>query len=109
MPRPPVPRSNSMRARDKINCVVCHSNGLPGLRQLPPWRGREVLAAVQDRKTAKANAPYVYTLLRHTPRSGTMLDPKVKDALPNYGRDPDLEGHDASQHPAEDAAHGKLQ
>jgi hypothetical protein len=39
-------------------------------------------------KTAHVGSPYQYTLLRHTPTVRTMLDPKVKDALPNYGAVP---------------------
>jgi len=69
---------------DKINCVVCHSTVYRGCENCHLGTGAKSSLQFKIGKTARANAPYVYTLLRHTPTVRTMFDAKVKDALPNY-------------------------
>ena len=69
---------------DKINCVVCHSTVYRGCENCHLGAGAKSALQFKIGKTAHAGSPYQYTLLRHTPTLRTTLDPKVKDALPNY-------------------------
>jgi hypothetical protein len=69
---------------DKINCVVCHSTVYRGCENCHLGAGATSSLQFKIGKTAHPDSPYQYTLLRHTPTVRTMLDPKVKDALPNY-------------------------
>ena len=69
---------------DKINCVVCHSTVYRGCDNCHLGQGAKSSLQFKIGKTAYPDSPYQFTLLRHTPTVRTMLDPKVKDALPNY-------------------------
>jgi hypothetical protein len=69
---------------DKINCVVCHSTVYRGCENCHLGTGAKSSLQFKIGKTAHPGSPYQYTLLRHTPTVRTMLDAKVKDALPNY-------------------------
>jgi len=69
---------------DKINCVVCHSTVYRGCDNCHLGKGATSSLQFKIGKTAHPGSSYQYTLLRHTPTVRTMLDPKVKDALPNY-------------------------
>jgi thiosulfate/3-mercaptopyruvate sulfurtransferase len=70
---------------DKINCVVCHSTVYKGCESCHLGEGAKSTLQFKIGKTAHpGSSRYQYTLLRHTPTVRTMLEPKVKDALPNY-------------------------
>lgn len=69
---------------DKINCVVCHSTVYRGCENCHLGTGAKSSLQFKIGKTAHADSPYQYTLLRHTPTVRTMMDPKVKDALSSY-------------------------
>jgi hypothetical protein len=69
---------------DRLACVVCHSTVYRGCDNCHLGEGAKSTLQFKIGRTARAGAPYEYTLLRHVPTVRTMLDPKVKDAQPGY-------------------------
>ena len=70
--------------KDKINCVVCHSTVYKGCQNCHLGKGATSSLQFKIGRSSRPDAPYEITLLRHVPTVRTMLDPKVKEALPNY-------------------------
>ncbi|MBI4840999.1 MAG: hypothetical protein HY803_07980, partial [candidate division NC10 bacterium] len=70
--------------QDRVNCVVCHSTVYRGCENCHLGAGAKSSLQFKIGKTARADAPYQITLLRHVPTVRTMLDPKLKDGMPNY-------------------------
>jgi hypothetical protein len=73
---------------DKINCVVCHSTVYRGCNNCHVGQGAKSTLQFKIGKSARPDAPYTYTLLRHVPTVRDMWDAKVKDAMPNYDAEP---------------------
>jgi thiosulfate/3-mercaptopyruvate sulfurtransferase len=73
---------------DRVNCVVCHSTAYRGCETCHVGEGAKSSLQFKIGKTARPDAPYAFTLLRHTPTVRTMLDPKVANAMPNYDATP---------------------
>jgi len=69
---------------DRINCVVCHATVYRGCENCHIGEGAKSSLQFKIGKSARPDAPYQYTLLRHVPTVRTMLDPRVKDGMPNY-------------------------
>lgn len=70
--------------RDTVNCVVCHSTVYRGCDGCHLGEGAKSSLQFKIGVTSRAKAAYRYTLLRHVPTLRTTLDPKLKDAMPNY-------------------------
>ena len=73
---------------DKISCVVCHATVYRGCENCHVGAGAKSSLQFKIGKSARPDAPYLYTLLRHVPTVRTMWDPKVKDAMPAYDAEP---------------------
>ena len=74
--------------QDKINCVVCHATVYRGCENCHVGAGAKSSLQFKIGRSARADAPYTYTLLRHVPTVRTMWDPKVEDAMPGYDAEP---------------------
>ena len=70
--------------QDRVTCVVCHSTVYRGCENCHVGAGAKSSLQFKIGKTARTDAPYQFTLLRHVPTVRTMLDPKLKDGMPNY-------------------------
>ncbi len=74
--------------KDQVNCVVCHATVYRGCENCHLGRGAKSSLQFKIGKSARSDAPYQFTLLRHVPTVRTMLDPKLKDGMPNYDAAP---------------------
>jgi thiosulfate/3-mercaptopyruvate sulfurtransferase len=81
---------------DKVNCVVCHSTVYRGCESCHVGQGATSSLQFKIGLTDRTGVTYRYTLLRHVPTVRTMLDPVVKDALPNHDAVPTW--HDTTPH-----------
>jgi thiosulfate/3-mercaptopyruvate sulfurtransferase len=69
---------------DKLACVVCHATAYRGCENCHVGTGAKAALQFKIGRTMRADAPYAYTLLRHVPAVRTMLEARVKGALPGY-------------------------
>jgi len=70
--------------RDRINCVVCHATVYRGCENCHVGAGAKSALQFKIGRSARPDAPYTYTLLRHVPTVRGMWDAKVADAMPGY-------------------------
>lgn len=73
---------------DKVNCVVCHATVYRGCENCHVGEGAKSSLQFKIGLSSRPDAPYRYTLLRHVPTVRGMLDPKLKDGMPNYDAAP---------------------
>jgi hypothetical protein len=69
---------------DKLHCVVCHATVYRGCQGCHLGEGAKSALQFKIGLSARSGVPHRYTLLRHVPTVRTMLEARVKDAMPNY-------------------------